>query len=84
MNEKEAINVLRKNKPVTDPRECGIELCEACDIAIKAIEENEDLFFKLEGVMHFVDKFLEGDELKLDEVQRADLMREKVLRLLEN
>lgn len=36
---KEAIEVLRKNKPTYDPRECGKELCEACDVAIEALEK---------------------------------------------
>jgi len=45
--------------------------------------ENKDLFYKLTGVMHFVNKWLEGDELKGDEVQRACTMREKLLRITE-
>lgn len=57
---------------------------EAIDVAKNALKENDELFYKLVGVMHFVDKFLEGDELELDEVQRADLMREKVLKALED
>lgn len=45
--------------------------------------ENKDLFYKLTGVMHSVDKWLEGDELKQNEVQRACTMREKTLRITE-
>lgn len=38
MTRQEAISVLKKNKPVIDTRDCGRELCEACDIAIDALE----------------------------------------------
>ena len=41
MVRKEAIEVLKKNKPTSDPRRCGIELCEAVDMAIKALQETE-------------------------------------------
>ena len=48
----------------------------------------EEAYNKLEytliGVMHSVDKWLEGDELEQDEVNRAATMREKTLRLIEN
>lgn len=43
----------------------------------------EDLTYKLVGVMHSVDKWLDGDELKQDEVNRAATMREKTLRITE-
>lgn len=46
--------------------------------------ENDDLLYKLTGVMHSVDKWLDGDELKQDEVNRAATMREKTLRLIES
>ena len=39
MTRREAIIVLKKNKPVSDPRGCGRELCEACDIVIEALEK---------------------------------------------
>ena len=52
---------------------------------IKCLQsENEDLFYKLTGVMHSVDKWLDGDELKQDEVNRAATMREKTLQIVEN
>ena len=41
MDRKEAIEILKKNKPTSDPRKCGIELCEAVDIAIEALQEPE-------------------------------------------
>lgn len=46
-------------------------------------KENNDLFFKLQGVMWSVDKWLDGDELKQDEVNRAITMREKTLQITE-
>lgn len=45
--------------------------------------ENDDLLYKLTGVMHSVDKWLDGDELKQDEVNRAATMREKTLQIME-
>ena len=45
--------------------------------------ENDDLFYKLTGVMHSVDKWLDDDELKQDEVNRAATMREKTLQIVE-
>ena len=47
-------------------------------------EAYTDLEYTLIGVMHSVDKWLEGDELKQDEVNRAATMREKTLRIVEN
>lgn len=46
--------------------------------------EKDDLFYKLVGVMHSVDKWLDGDELKQDEVNRAATMREKTLQIVES
>lgn len=43
----------------------------------------EELEYILAGVMHSVDKWLEGDEFEQDEVNRAATMREKVLRIIE-
>ena len=45
--------------------------------------ENDDLFYKLTGVMHSVDKWLDKDERKQDEVNRAITMREKTLQIVE-
>ena len=42
------------------------------------------LEYTLLGVMHSVDKWLDGDELKQDEVNRAITMREKTLKIVEN
>lgn len=44
----------------------------------------EQIEYTLRGVMHSVDKWLEGDELIDDEVNRAITMREKTLQIIEN
>ena len=41
MTRKEAIEILKRNKPTSDPRRCGTELCEAVDMAIEALQEPE-------------------------------------------
>lgn len=47
-------------------------------------EQLVTLEYTLMGVMHNVDKWLEGDELNHDPVTRAIIMREKLLNILEN
>lgn len=61
----------------------SIKYLHKLDLINRLKSENEDLFYKLEGVMHSVDKWLEGDELKQDEVNRAATMREKTLQITE-
>ena len=39
MNNKEAIEILKKNKPTCDTRECGKKLCMAIYVAIEALEK---------------------------------------------
>lgn len=39
MTYEEAIELLKRNKPTSDPRKCGQELCLACDIAMESIEK---------------------------------------------
>ena len=41
MNREEAIEILRKNRPTSDPRPCGMELCDAVDIAISALRQQD-------------------------------------------
>lgn len=53
------------------------------DLINRQQKENENLEYKLLGVMHFVDKWLSGAELEQDEVNRADTMREKTLQIVE-
>lgn len=45
--------------------------------------EIKQLEYTLLGVMHFVDKWLDENELKQDEVNRADTMRHKTLQIIE-
>lgn len=59
-------------------------IIELQDKKIAELEaQNNDLFYKLNGVMLSVDKWLEGKELKQDEVNRAITMREKTLQIVE-
>lgn len=46
-------------------------------------KRNEELEYIIAGIMHSVDKWLEGDEFMDDEVNRAATMRKKVLRIIE-
>ena len=41
MNREKAIEILRKNRPTSDPRPCGVELCDAVDMAISAIRQQD-------------------------------------------
>ncbi len=41
MTIEEAIEILRKNRPTSDPRPCGMELCDAVDMAISALRQQE-------------------------------------------
>lgn len=41
MTREKAIEILRKNRPTSDPRPCGKELCDALDMAIAALREQE-------------------------------------------
>lgn len=43
----------------------------------------EELEYILAGVMHFVDKWLDGDDFDKDEVNRAAIAREKALQAIE-
>lgn len=64
---------------------CVVKLMKnTLDLINRQKAENERLEYVLMGVMHSVDKWLEGDELKQDEVNRAATMREKTLQMLED
>ncbi len=56
---------------------------DIADLIKSQQEENDRLENILLGVMHFVDKWLDGDELKQNEVNRASAMREKTLQIVE-
>lgn len=59
-----------------------IEKQPIADVVPKS--EVDKLEYILTGVMHSVDKWLDGEELKQDEVNRAITMREKTLRIIED
>ena len=50
MTREEAIEILRKNRPTSDPRPCGMELCDAVDMAISALRQ-QDVTDKYVGKM---------------------------------
>ncbi len=56
---------------------------QALDLIKRQKAEIERLEYTLLGVMHSVDKWLEGEELEQDEVNRAITMREKTLQIVE-
>ena len=41
MTREDAIEILRKNRPTSDPRPCGMELCDAVDMAISALRQQD-------------------------------------------
>lgn len=41
MTREEAIEILRKNRPTSDQRPCGVELCDAVDMAISALRKQD-------------------------------------------
>lgn len=69
---------------------CGMKVKDGTEIVYTPVadvvprSELENLKYTLLGVMHSVDKWLDGDELEQDEVNRAATMREKTLRIVEN
>ena len=71
----------RSMADITSLREV-LEDTPTADVVPKS--EVDNLEYTLMGVMHSVDKWLEGDELKQNEVNRAITMREKTLRIIEN
>ena len=78
--DKAIINDL-KRKMVADPD--GL-LSDVLDLINRKDAEIDRLEDVLIGVMHFVDKWLDGAELEQDEVNRASAMREKTLQIVEN
>ena len=56
---------------------------DVLDLIARQQEEIDNLTYTLWGVMHSVDKWLDGTELEQDEVNRSVTMREKTLRIVE-
>lgn len=61
MTREEAIENLWKNRPTSDPRQCGVELCDAVDMAISALRQQE----------HFREVTKNVEPLTLDELLEA-------------
>jgi hypothetical protein len=57
---------------------------DAASLIEEMSKAHNDLEYILMGVMHFVDKWLDGDELDMDEVNRSLRMREKTLEIVED
>lgn len=70
---------------------CSILLAQdACEVMrnqseqiTRSQKDLDNLEYTLAGVMHSVDKWLDGEELEQDEVNRAATMREKTLQIIE-
>lgn len=62
MDYQEAIETLKRNKPTSDPRRCGKELCEACDVAISAMQELQE--YKQLGTLEEVREAVEKQTAK--------------------
>lgn len=70
--------------PFNDEGNCRDKLLKLClDLINHKQAEIERLELVLLGVMHSVDKWLDGKELEQDEVNRAATMREKTLQIVE-
>ena len=62
MTREEAIEILRKNRPTSDPRQRGLELCDAVDMAISALRQED----------HFLEVTKKVEPLTLDELRKMD------------
>lgn len=62
MTREEAIEILRRNRPTSDPRPCGLELCDAVDMAISALRQQETV----------TDSHQLNEPLTLDELRKMD------------
>ena len=70
-------------------RECvRAKECEASRDMSRVVQEAADMLahqaYIILGIMHSVDKWLDGVELEQDEVNRAATMREKILGIIES
>ena len=63
MTTNEAIEILRKNRPTSDPRPCGMELCDAVDMAISALRQED----------HFREVTKKVEPLTMDELRKMPI-----------
>ena len=77
---------LLNNLPDDLPYKASVKrvLIQAPTADVVPKSEVDRLELTLQGVMWSVDKWLDGEELKQDEVNRAITMREKTLRIIED
>ena len=64
MTIEKAIEILRKNRPTSDPRPCGMELCDAVDMAISALRQQQE---------HFREVTKKVEPLTLDELREMPI-----------
>lgn len=75
MTREEAIEILKSNKPTSDPRKCGKELCAAVDIAIEALQEPE---LDIEIIYLLLSKCLELFKLQEESPYVLNLLEQTV------
>ena len=85
---REAFYLINRQKAEIEKKDTEIEILIRKKHALRdeiaeQQAEKEHLEYVLMAVMHSVDKWLEGDELKQDEANRACTMREKTLKITE-
>ena len=78
MDYKKAIEILKRNKPLSDQRLCGKELCTACDVAISAMQELQ--LYKDTGLMpdqlREIDKLYSEQAKELGEYKKLGTLEE--------
>lgn len=78
-----AVELAKKLKECVSAKDCG-----ATDNLIRTAKEAAEMLenqaYIILGIMHSVDKWLDGKELEQDEVNRAATMRDKVLHIIES
>ena len=62
MTREKAIEILRKNRPTSDTHPCGMELCDAVDMAISALRQKD----------HFREVTKKVEPLTLDELSERN------------
>ena len=63
MTNEEAIEILRKNRPTSDTRPCGLELCDAVDMALSALRQQD----------HFREVTKKVEPLTLEELRKMPI-----------
>ena len=78
MDYKKAIEILKRNKPISDQRLCGKELYAACDVAISAMQELQ--LYKDTGLtpdqLREIDKLYSEQAKELGEYKKLGTLEE--------